>query len=140
MSSRWRDFDVYLLLTTLVVMGFGVVSIWSAVGGGTLTPGNKGVQQAIFGAIGLLLMFAIAVMDELGFDLKTHKPKTFDSLEDTSFDLIISLSPEAHHRALEMTRTMACDVELWNTFDPSIVEGSHSAICGNMIRMAISTT
>ena len=23
-----------------------------------------------------------------------------------------------------MTRTMACDVEFWNTFDPSIVEGS----------------
>ena len=68
--------------------------------------------------------FAVAVMDEIGIDISRHRCKSFDNLEDTSFDLIISLSPEAHHRALEMTRTMACDVELWNTFDPSIVEGS----------------
>jgi protein-tyrosine-phosphatase len=68
--------------------------------------------------------FAVAVMDEIGIDIGRHRCKTFDNLEDTSFDLIISLSPEAHHRALELTRTMACDVELWNTFDPSIVEGS----------------
>jgi protein-tyrosine-phosphatase len=68
--------------------------------------------------------FAVAVMDEIGIDISRHRCKSFDNLEDTSFDLIISLSPEAHHRALEMTRTMACDVELWNTFDPSIVEGN----------------
>ncbi len=68
--------------------------------------------------------FAIAAMDEIGIDISGHQPKTFDDLEDTSFDLIISLSPEAQHRAVEMTRTMACDVEFWNTLDPSIVEGS----------------
>ncbi len=68
--------------------------------------------------------FAVAVMEEIGIDISRHRPKTFENLEDTSFDLIISLSPEAHHRALEMTRTMACEVELWNTFDASIVEGS----------------
>jgi protein-tyrosine-phosphatase len=68
--------------------------------------------------------FAVAVMDEIGIDISRHRPKSFDNLEDTSFDLIISLSPEAHHRALELTRTMACDVEFWNTFDPSIVEGT----------------
>jgi protein-tyrosine-phosphatase len=68
--------------------------------------------------------FAVAVMDELGIDMAKHRSKTFDALEDTSFDLIISLSPEAQHKAVDMTRTMACDVEFWNTFDPSIVEGS----------------
>lgn len=68
--------------------------------------------------------FAIEVMDEIGIDLSRHKAKTFDTLEDTSFDLIISLSPEAQHRAVELTRTMACEVEFWNTFDPSIVEGN----------------
>ena len=68
--------------------------------------------------------FAVAVMDEIGIDLSGHAPKTFDDLEDTSFDLVISLSPEAQHHAVEMTRIMACDVEFWNTFDPSIVEGS----------------
>jgi protein-tyrosine-phosphatase len=68
--------------------------------------------------------FAVAAMDEIGIDISRHRAKTFDNLEDTSFDLIVSLSPEAHHRALEMTRTMACDVEFWNTFDATIVEGS----------------
>jgi len=68
--------------------------------------------------------FAVAVMDEIGIDISRHRSKSFDNLDDTSFDLIISLSPEAHHRALEMTRTMACEVEFWNTFDPSIIEGS----------------
>jgi protein-tyrosine-phosphatase len=68
--------------------------------------------------------FAVAAMDEIGLDITRHKPRTFDDLEDSSFDLIISLSPEAQHKAVEMTRTMACEVEFWNTFDPSIVEGS----------------
>lgn len=68
--------------------------------------------------------FAVAVMDEIGIDISGHHPKTIDELEDTSFDLIISLSPEAQHHAVEMTRTMACELEFWNTLDPSIVEGS----------------
>lgn len=68
--------------------------------------------------------FAIAVMDEIGIDISRHKSKSFDDLEDGSFDLIISLSPEAQHRAVEMTRTMACEVEYWQTLDPSHVEGS----------------
>jgi len=68
--------------------------------------------------------FAVAVMDEIGIDLTGHRSKSFDQLEDSSFDLIISLSPQAQHHAVEMTRTMACDVEFWNTMDPSIVEGS----------------
>jgi protein-tyrosine-phosphatase len=68
--------------------------------------------------------FAVAVMDEIGIDITKHKAKTFDDLEDGSFDIIISLSPEAQHRAVEMTRTMAAEVEFWNTFDPSVVEGS----------------
>jgi protein-tyrosine-phosphatase len=67
--------------------------------------------------------FAVAVMDELGFDLKNHKPKTFDQLEDTSFDLIITLSPEAHHKALEWARHMAAEVEYWPTFDATAIEG-----------------
>jgi protein-tyrosine-phosphatase len=68
--------------------------------------------------------FAVAAMDELGIDITKHKAKSFDDLEDGSFDIIISLSPEAQHRAVEMTRSMAAEVEFWNTFDPSVVEGS----------------
>lgn len=68
--------------------------------------------------------FAVAVMRELDIDISKHHAKTFDQLEDTSFDLIVSLSPEAQHSAVELTRTMACDVEYWRIMDPGIVEGS----------------
>ena len=68
--------------------------------------------------------FAIEVIEELGIDLSRHRSKSFDDLEDTSYDLIISLSPEAQHKAVELTRTMACEVEFWMTMDPSIVEGN----------------
>jgi protein-tyrosine-phosphatase len=67
--------------------------------------------------------FAVAVMDEIGIDISRHRAKTFEDLEDTSFDLVISLSPEAQHSAVELTRTMDCIVEFWPVFDPGIVEG-----------------
>lgn len=67
---------------------------------------------------------AVEVMGEIGIDLKGHRSKTFDDLADSSFDVIVTLSPEAQHRAIEMTRIMACDVEYWQTLDPTIVEGS----------------
>jgi protein-tyrosine-phosphatase len=66
-------------------------------------------------------------MAELGQDISAHKPQTFEELEDwegLNFDLIITLSPEAHHRALELTRTLAADVEYWPTHDPTTMEGS----------------
>lgn len=68
--------------------------------------------------------FTVAVLDELGADVKKHRPKAFADLDDASFDLIITLTPEAHHRALEFTRTMAVDVEYWPTMDPSLAQGS----------------
>jgi protein-tyrosine-phosphatase len=67
--------------------------------------------------------FAVEVMRELGLDVSRHRPKTFETLADTSFDLVIAMSPEAQHKAVEMTRTTACEVEYWPTFDPTIVEG-----------------
>jgi len=66
--------------------------------------------------------YAVAVMDEIGIDLSRHHAKTFDDLEDDYFDIVITLSPEAQHRAIELTRVMACDVEFWNTMDPSLIE------------------
>lgn len=74
--------------------------------------------------IGELDPFAVVVMEESGIDLSRHRPKAFDDLEDDSFDLVVTLSPEAHHRAIEMTRTTAFDVEFWNTFDPTLIEGN----------------
>ncbi|MCB1493676.1 MAG: arsenate reductase ArsC [Rhodobiaceae bacterium] len=68
--------------------------------------------------------FAIAVMDEIGLDIARHIPLALDDLEDASFDLIVTLAPEAHHKALEFTRSMAIDVEYWPTEDPSLATGS----------------
>ena len=62
-SSRWRDFDLYMLITTTVLMGFGVVSIWSATGGGALTIGSLAVRQALYGAVGIVLMILLANFD-----------------------------------------------------------------------------
>jgi protein-tyrosine-phosphatase len=71
--------------------------------------------------------FMIAALDEIGIDASKHKPRTLDELEDwegLNFDLIVSLSPEAHHKAMEMTRTHAVDVEYWPIPDPTLVQGS----------------
>lgn len=75
--------------------------------------------------------FTIAAMDELGLDVAKHRAQTVEELEDFegfNFDLLVSLSPEAHHKALEFTRTMAVDVEYWPTFDPSTQQGSREQI------------
>ena len=77
--------------------------------------------------------FAVAVMAEIGVDISRHKPMTFeelDELEGLNFDLIITLAPEAHHRALELTRMSAVDVEYWPTADPTDVEGSREQRLG----------
>lgn len=72
--------------------------------------------------------FAIAAMEEIGIDLSKHKPRVFEDLEDASFDVIVSLSPEAHHRALEFTRTLAVEVVYWPTPDPSATHGSREQV------------
>jgi protein-tyrosine-phosphatase len=71
--------------------------------------------------------FAVAVMAEVGLDISRHKPVSFEELDEwegLNFDLIVTLAPEAHHRALELTRLSGVDVEYWPTADPSAVEGS----------------
>lgn len=72
--------------------------------------------------------FSVKVMEEEGLDISRHRPRTIEDIEDTNFDLIVTLAPEAHHKALEMTRTMAMDVEYWPTPDPQIATGSREQI------------
>jgi protein-tyrosine-phosphatase len=82
--------------------------------------GSAGVRK------GELDPFAVAAMEEIGLDIAKHRPMTFEELEDwegLNFDLIITLAPEAHHKALELTRTIAADVEYWPTPDPTGTEG-----------------
>jgi protein-tyrosine-phosphatase len=67
---------------------------------------------------------AVEAMEEIGLEIGKHKPRCFEDLEDGSFDLVITLSPEAQHKAMELTRTAATRVEYWPTMDPTAVEGS----------------
>ncbi len=66
-------------------------------------------------------------MAEVSCDLSDHRAKTFDQLEASAFDLVISLTPEAQHRAVEMTRGRAVEIEYWPTHDPTLSEGSREA-------------
>lgn len=71
--------------------------------------------------------FIVAALDEIGIDVAKHRPMTFEELDEwegLSFDLIVTLTPGAHHKALELTRTLAADVEYWPTTDPTVAEGS----------------
>lgn len=70
--------------------------------------------------------FVAEVMEEIGIDVSKHTPHTIAELNDTSFDLIVTLSPEAHHQSLELTRTMAVDVEYWPTMDATLMIGQGS--------------
>ncbi len=68
--------------------------------------------------------FAHAVMQEIGLNLSRHRPRAFEDLDDIAYDLVVSLSPEAQHSAVELTRTMAVEIEYWQTFDPTAVWGT----------------
>jgi protein-tyrosine-phosphatase len=89
--------------------------------GGSVYVGSAGVRK------GELDPFAAAAMEEIGLDISGHRPVTFEELDDLeglNFDLIVTLSPEAHHKALELTRTLAAEVEYWPTADPTAIEGN----------------
>lgn len=72
--------------------------------------------------------FVDAVLAEQGLSLGNHHPQTLDDLGDSYFDLIVTLAPEAHHAALELTRSAAIDVEYWPTADPTMVTGTRQQI------------
>ena len=116
-------------LPLAVLFACGLNSVRSPIAAGLLAQmfgrriyvGSAGVRKAE------LDPFAVAVMAEIGVDISRHKPVTFEELDDLeglNFDLIVTLSPEAHHRALELTRISAVDVEYWPTPDPTDTEGS----------------
>ncbi len=97
--------------------------LFSQMFGRSIYVGSAGVRK------GDLDPFAVAVMAEIDVDISRHKPVTFEELDEwegLNFDLIVSLSPEAHHRALELTRTNAVDVEYWATPDPTGLEGNRT--------------
>lgn len=84
--------------------------------------GNRAYFDSAGVRAGSLDAFAVSVLDEVGVDLHRHAVKTLDDIEPSEFDLIVTLSPEAHHAALELTRDTATTVEYWPVPDPSAVE------------------
>ena len=72
--------------------------------------------------------FVDAVLDEKGLSLGDRRPRRLDELDDAYFDLIVTLAPEAHHAALELTRAQAVEVEYWPTADPTTVTGARDQI------------
>ena len=95
--------------------------LFSQIFGRAIYAASAGVRK------GELDPFAVAVMDEIGIDISRHKPITLEELEDwegLNFDLIVTLSPPAHHKALELTRVHAAEVEYWPTVDPTGIEGT----------------
>ncbi|MCO5732965.1 low molecular weight phosphatase family protein [Rhizobium sp. SSA_523] len=73
--------------------------------------------------------FVEVVLQEIGLSApKKHQPRTLEELEDDYFDLIVTLSPEAHHQALELTRSHAVEVVYWPTFDPTVETGTREQV------------
>jgi protein-tyrosine-phosphatase len=103
------------------------------------SPMAEGLMKLIYGVriyvdscglkpTGELDPFAVAVMDEIGADISRHHAKSFDDLSASAFDLVVSLTPEAQHRAVEMTRGAAVEIEYWPMFDPTQATGSREAV------------
>ena len=85
--------------------------------------GSAGVRK------GELDPFAVAAMEEIGLDIARHRPATFEELEDLeglNFDLIVTLAPEAHHKALALPHRLAAEVEYWPIADPTDIEGNRT--------------
>jgi len=86
---------------------------------------GKTVYTASAGVIsGTQDPFVGAVMAELGIDLQNREPQLLEYLEDTYFDVIVTLSPTAHHVALTMDDIGVGEVLYWASADPTVVQGS----------------
>ena len=68
--------------------------------------------------------FAIAVMEEIGINMNTHHPKSFDDLDSAFYDVIVSFSPEAHEAAVALTQSMDCETLYWPVDNLANLTGS----------------
>jgi len=72
--------------------------------------------------------FVDAVLQEEGLSLDNRQPRGLEELADGYFDLIVTLTPLAHHTVLERMRGFSVDVEYWPTPDPTLVTGSRDQL------------
>ena len=70
--------------------------------------------------------FVTEVMGEWGIDISRHTPKKLVDVNDSWVDLIITLSPQAHHIALLMESVEAAEVLYWAAADPTVIQGSRA--------------
>jgi protein-tyrosine-phosphatase len=64
--------------------------------------------------------FAQAALQEVGIELADFEPKTLEAVRDAPFDLVVSLTPEAH----ASVRHLPTATEFWPTEDPTLQTGS----------------
>lgn len=84
-------------------------------------------------APGELDPFAVKVMEEAGIDISRHRPIDFENYEDLEgldFDLIVTLSPGAHHKAISLSHRIPAKIEYWPTPDPTATEGNREQRLG----------
>ena len=71
--------------------------------------------------------FVSVVMDEIGIDLKTHRPHSLTE-DDLDFDLVVTLSDDALDSAQNLLRKTGASREHWPMPDPSTTEGGREQI------------
>ena len=68
--------------------------------------------------------FAIAVMEEIGINMNTHQPKSFDDLDSAFYDVIISFSREAYETSVALTQSVDCETLYWPVDNLANLTGS----------------
>src|SRR5215470_2116214 len=86
--------------------------------------GLNSVRSPMAAALFKHLFGHVAYVGSAGVRTAELDPFAVAAMDEVGFDLIVTLSPEAHHKALDLTRTLAADVEYWPTPDPTDTEGS----------------
>lgn len=72
--------------------------------------------------------FMPSVIAERKIDFSDHISKAIDDIDLTKVELIITLTPQAHHHVLEEIRDMPIEVEYWPTQNPSQIAGNREQI------------
>ena len=90
--------------------------------------GNRLYVQSAGLRRGTLDPMAVAAMAEIGIDISRHVPRQIGDLDDNSFDLVVTLAPEAQAAARALTSNSSAEIINWTIEDPSRDEGSRSAM------------
>jgi len=80
------------------------------------------------GDLGEVNPFTVSVMNEIGLDISKHTPKHINDLENGSYDLIVTLSPQAHQWAKNYYQNTTILIENWPTIDPTQSRGNRENI------------